>query len=149
MTDFEQAAKRAEELRAQLNHHIYLYYVLNENEIEDYEYDKLMRELQGIEEKYPSLLTPDSPTHRVGGQADSNLFANSSAADNILIDVIRFGLDGTGSCTGYTMTGEKLPASAEAMVTLINTKYGTMDRYEGYMQTAWSAILEFYKDFIK
>ena len=70
MTDFEQAAKRAEELRAQLNHHIYLYYVLNENEIEDYEYDKLMRELQGIEEKYPSLLTPDSPTHRVGGQAD-------------------------------------------------------------------------------
>lgn len=81
--------------------------------------------------------------------ADSNLFANSSAADNILIDVIRFGLDGTGSCTGYTMTGEKLPASAEAMVTLINTKYGTMDRYEGYMQTAWSAILEFYKDFIK
>ena len=50
MTDFEQAAKRAEELRAQLNHHIYLYYVLNENEIEDYEYDKLMRELQGIEE---------------------------------------------------------------------------------------------------
>lgn len=76
MTDFEQAAKRAEELRAQLNHHIYLYYVLNENEIEDYEYDKLMRELQGIEEKYPSLLTPDSPTHRVGGQADSNLFAS-------------------------------------------------------------------------
>lgn len=81
--------------------------------------------------------------------ADSNLFANSSAADNILIDVIRFGLDGTGSCTGYTMTGEKLPTSAEAMVTLINNKYGTMDRYEGYMQTAWSAILEFYKDFIK
>ena len=76
MTDFEQAAKRAEELRAQLNHHIYLYYVLNENEIEDYEYDKLMRELQGIEEKYPSLLTPDSPTHRVGGQADSNMFAS-------------------------------------------------------------------------
>ena len=76
MTDFEQAEKRAEELRAQLNHHIYLYYVLNENEIEDYEYDKLMRELQGIEEKYPSLLTPDSPTHRVGGQADSNMFAS-------------------------------------------------------------------------
>ena len=76
MTDFEQAAKRAEELRAQLNHHIYLYYVLNENEIEDYEYDQLMRELQGIEEKYPSLLTPDSPTHRVGGQADSNMFAS-------------------------------------------------------------------------
>ena len=80
---------------------------------------------------------------------DSNLFANSSAADNILIDVIRFGLDGTGKCTGYTMTDETLPNSAAGMVTLINNKYNTMDRYEGYMQTAWTAILAFYNDYIK
>ncbi len=80
---------------------------------------------------------------------DSNLFANSSAADNILIDVIRFGLDGTGKCTGYTMTDEALPNSAAGMVTLINNKYNTMDRYEGYMQTAWTAILAFYNDYIK
>lgn len=80
MTDFEQAAKRAEELRAQLNHHIYLYYVLNENEIEDYEYDKLMRELQGIEEKYPSLLTPDSrPTASAGRRTATCLRASNTA----------------------------------------------------------------------
>jgi DNA ligase (NAD+) len=71
MSDFEQKKNRAEWLRNELNRHIYLYYVKNENEISDYEYDMLMRELKGIEEEYPVLLTPDSPTHRVGGQADS------------------------------------------------------------------------------
>lgn len=68
--DFEQKKIRAEELRRQLNHHIYRYYVENENDIEDYEYDMLMRELDAIEKEYPELLAPDSPTHRVGGQAD-------------------------------------------------------------------------------
>ncbi|MCH5191921.1 MAG: NAD-dependent DNA ligase LigA [Oscillospiraceae bacterium] len=70
MTDFEQKKIRAEQLRRELNHHIYRYYVENENDIEDYEYDMLMRELDGIEKEYPELLMPDSPTHRVGGQAD-------------------------------------------------------------------------------
>ncbi len=70
MNDFEQRKIRAEELRKELNHHIYRYYVENENDIEDYEYDMLMRELDSIEKEYPELLAPDSPTHRVGGQAD-------------------------------------------------------------------------------
>ncbi len=70
MNDFEQKKLRAAELRKELNHHIYRYYVENENDIEDYEYDMLMRELDSIEKEYPELLTPDSPTHRVGGQAD-------------------------------------------------------------------------------
>jgi DNA ligase (NAD+) len=70
MNDFEQKKLRAEELRKELNHHIYRYYVENENDISDYEYDMLMRELDSIEKKYPELLAPDSPTHRVGGQAD-------------------------------------------------------------------------------
>lgn len=70
MTDFEQKEKRAEQLRRELNHHIYRYYVENENDIEDFEYDMLMRELDSIEKEYPELLMPDSPTHRVGGQAD-------------------------------------------------------------------------------
>ncbi len=70
MNDFEQKKIRAEELRKELNHHIYRYYVENENDIEDYEYDMLMRELDSIEKEYPELLAPDSPTHRVGGQAD-------------------------------------------------------------------------------
>ena len=70
MSDFEQKKLRAEQLRNELNHHIYRYYVENENDIEDYEYDMLMRELDSIEKEYPELLAPDSPTHRVGGQAD-------------------------------------------------------------------------------
>ncbi len=70
MTDFEQKKIRAEQLRKELNHHIYRYYVENENDISDYEYDMLMRELDSIEKEYPELLTADSPTHRVGGQAD-------------------------------------------------------------------------------
>ncbi len=70
MSDFEQKRLRAEQLRKELNHHIYRYYVENENDIEDYEYDMLMRELDSIEKEYPELLAPDSPTHRVGGQAD-------------------------------------------------------------------------------
>ncbi len=70
MNDFEQKKIRAEQLRNELNYHIYRYYVENENDIEDYEYDMLMRELNSIEQEYPELLTPDSPTHRVGGEAD-------------------------------------------------------------------------------
>lgn len=71
MSNFEQKKERAAQLRKELNHHIYRYYVENENDIEDYEYDMLMRELDSIEKEYPELLTADSPTHRVGGQADS------------------------------------------------------------------------------
>ncbi|MCD7828764.1 MAG: NAD-dependent DNA ligase LigA, partial [Clostridiales bacterium] len=68
--DFKSAEKRASELRETLNYHIHKYYVENTNEISDYEYDSLMRELSDIENEYPSLVTADSPTHRVGGEAD-------------------------------------------------------------------------------
>ena len=61
-------AQRAEELRKQLEHHEYRYYVLDEPEISDAEYDKLMRELEALEEAHPELRTADSPTQRVGGQ---------------------------------------------------------------------------------
>lgn len=70
LTDYEIKKNRAEELRKELNYHIYRYYVENENDISDYEYDMLMRELVNIEEEFPELIMPDSPTHRVGGQAD-------------------------------------------------------------------------------
>ena len=76
MNDYEVKKARAEQLRKELNHHIYRYYVENENDIEDYEYDMLMRELKSIEEEYPELLTADSPTHRVGGTADKNMFSS-------------------------------------------------------------------------
>src|SRR5437868_12668532 len=62
-------AARAAELRELLHHHAHRYYVLDEPEIPDAEYDKLFGELQALEEKYPELLTPDSPTRRVGGKA--------------------------------------------------------------------------------
>jgi DNA ligase (NAD+) len=60
------AAVRAQELREQLNYHSYRYYVLDSPEVSDAEYDRLFRELSDIEAAYPSLITPDSPTQRVG-----------------------------------------------------------------------------------
>ncbi|MBR2413405.1 MAG: NAD-dependent DNA ligase LigA [Clostridia bacterium] len=71
MTDYEKLQQRAQELRNTLNYHIHRYYVENENDISDYEYDMLMRELKDIETQHPELLTADSPTHRVGGSADT------------------------------------------------------------------------------
>jgi len=61
-------AQRAAELRKQLEHHEYQYYVLDQPEISDAEYDALMRELKALEEAHPNLRSGDSPTQRVGGQ---------------------------------------------------------------------------------
>lgn len=58
--------KRIAELRQLINCHNHRYYVLDSPEISDAEYDILMRELQGLEETHPDLITPDSPTQRVG-----------------------------------------------------------------------------------
>jgi DNA ligase (NAD+) len=62
-------AARAAELRRQLHHHAHQYYVLDAPELPDAEYDRLFRELQALEAAHPELLTPDSPTLRVGGKA--------------------------------------------------------------------------------
>jgi DNA ligase (NAD+) len=62
-------AIRAAELRKQLHHHGHQYYVLDAPTIPDAEYDRLFKELQAIEAAHPELLTPDSPTQRVGGKA--------------------------------------------------------------------------------
>ena len=59
------AKKRIEQLRAEIRRHDYLYYVLNQPEITDQQYDKLFAELKALEEKHPELITPDSPTQRV------------------------------------------------------------------------------------
>ncbi len=61
------ASARAAELTELLNYHNRKYYVEDSPEIEDYEYDALMRELRSIEEEFPDLKTPSSPTQRVGG----------------------------------------------------------------------------------
>ena len=61
------AKKRAEELRGEIAKHDHSYYVLDDPTISDSDYDDLMRELREIEEANPDLITPDSPTQRVGG----------------------------------------------------------------------------------
>ncbi len=66
MRQAEQARRRAEELREQINYHNHRYYVLDSPVISDAEYDRLLRELQQIEAQHPELITPDSPTQRVG-----------------------------------------------------------------------------------
>jgi DNA ligase (NAD+) len=63
------AAQRSKALHQQLHAHGHSYYVLDEPSIPDVEYDKLFKELQALEAQHPELLTPDSPTQRVGGKA--------------------------------------------------------------------------------
>ena len=62
-----QAAKKIEDLRTQIRRHEHLYYVLDMPEISDAEYDELVANLRKLETQYPDLITPDSPTMRVGG----------------------------------------------------------------------------------
>src|SRR5438270_3447744 len=57
---------RLDELREQVNHHLHRYHVLDDPEVSDAEYDLLFDELKALEEEHPDLITPDSPTQRVG-----------------------------------------------------------------------------------
>ncbi len=90
----EAPADRAAELRRQLDHHGYRYYVLDDPEIGDDEYDRLIDELRAIEADHPELVTPDSPTQRIGGEPVSDLekvrhpqqmlsLANARSADEL------------------------------------------------------------------
>jgi DNA ligase (NAD+) len=69
----QEAERRARELRREVEHHSYLYYALDSPELSDAAYDSLVRELQAIEGDFPDLITPDSPTQRVGA-SPSELF---------------------------------------------------------------------------
>ncbi|SEU05846.1 DNA ligase (NAD+) [Salinibacillus kushneri] len=66
--DKETAEKRIQTLRDELNQYNYEYHVLDNPSVSDYEYDTKMKELQDLEAEYPDLLTPDSPSQRVGGK---------------------------------------------------------------------------------
>ena len=66
MPDLSKIKKRVDELRAEINRHNHRYYVLDAPVTSDAQYDKLMRELQGLEAQHPNLITTDSPTQRVG-----------------------------------------------------------------------------------
>jgi len=67
--NFKEAKKRAAQLTKEIRHHNELYYNQDAPEISDFEYDALTRELKAIEKEYPELITPDSPTQKVGGVA--------------------------------------------------------------------------------
>jgi len=66
--DRERVRKRIEDLRKEINYHNYLYYVLDNPEISDMEYDALMQELIKLEKEFPEFITPDSPTQRIGAE---------------------------------------------------------------------------------
>lgn len=66
--DEKEAKKEIERLRKEIRYHDYRYYVLNDPVISDYEYDMLYKRLVELEKKFPHLITPDSPTQRVGGE---------------------------------------------------------------------------------
>jgi DNA ligase (NAD+) len=68
MTASATTLKKVESLRSQIRHHNYRYHVLDEPEVPDAEYDRLVRELQDLENKHPELVTADSPTQRVGAE---------------------------------------------------------------------------------
>src|SRR6478752_3109941 len=70
-----EAKVRVEELREQINHHSYRYHVLDDPEVSDAEYDELIRELRALEDTFPELITPDSPTQGVGAAPVTELFA--------------------------------------------------------------------------
>ena len=72
LTPLQDAAAHAEDLRAQLNHANYCYYVLDQPELADSEYDKLLRELTDLEAAHPELVTADSPTQRIGASPQSD-----------------------------------------------------------------------------
>lgn len=69
--DIEKVKAEIERLRAEINRHNELYYQKNDPEISDYEFDLLLEKLKKLEQEYPELITPDSPTQRVGGKAES------------------------------------------------------------------------------
>ena len=66
--DLSSLNEHIEELRKQIREHEHHYYVLDQPIISDYEFDQLVRELKMLEEQHPELITPDSPTQRVGGE---------------------------------------------------------------------------------
>src|SRR5512141_332106 len=72
--ELAKAKLRVEELREQLNYHSYRYHVLDDPEVSDAEYDELLNELRALEGRFPELVTPDSPTQRVGA-TPADLFA--------------------------------------------------------------------------
>ena len=86
MTTPHSPAKRAEELREEIRHHEHCYFVLDAPEITDAEFDAKVNELKAIEREHPELVTPDSPTQRVGGKAREGFVKVAHSAQMLSLD---------------------------------------------------------------
>ncbi|OVE81932.1 hypothetical protein BVY04_02085 [bacterium M21] len=82
----EATVLRVEQLRRELEHHNYLYYIEATPEISDHDYDRLFTELTGLEDKYPELRSPDSPTNKVGGLVISSFEQVNHAVPMLSLD---------------------------------------------------------------
>ncbi len=134
MEELDKIEIRIEQLKAQINYHSHRYYVLDSPEVSDAEYDDLLRELEQLEEKYPRLLTADSPTQRVGatpvaafGTVDHPLpllsLGNAFSRDELLAWHTRTaGLLGTGQ---FTLTGEHKIDGLAVALTYVNGQLTT------------------------
>ncbi len=78
--------KKIESLRDKIRQHEYLYYVLDQPEISDLEFDKLMQQLKDLEAQHPELITPDSPTQRVGGKPREGFVKVSHSSPMLSLD---------------------------------------------------------------
>ena len=81
-----QARERHAELAREIDEHQYRYHVLNAPSVDDATYDRLMRELEALEERFPALLTPDSPSQRVGGSFSTEFAAVDHAERMLSLD---------------------------------------------------------------
>lgn len=88
----QEASQRLEQLKKEIAYHDRRYYVLDDPEISDYQYDQLMRELLAIEQEYPHLVTTDSPSQRVGG-APLKAFASYTHRNSLLSLMNAYGTD--------------------------------------------------------
>src|SRR5579863_2550144 len=86
MTAAKDAGKKIEALREKIRHHEYLYYVLDQPEISDAEFDKLMQELKDLEHEHPDFITSDSPTQRVGGKPREGFVKVSHSSPMLSLD---------------------------------------------------------------
>ena len=84
-----EARAHIDQLRREIRHHDYLYYVKDRPEISDDAYDQLFESLKGLEQRFPDLVTPDSPTQRIGGEPQEQFRIVEHLAPMLSLDATR------------------------------------------------------------